>query len=549
MPQVISANGNGRAHADASTHWDTIVIGSGFGGAFAAHALVRGGQRVLMIERGDWVARGEHNRDLTVHWDDREGYSLETPYAVEGESSGPAGSFHCVGGPSVFYGGVAMRLREDDFHPHPDVSADLSWPIGYRDLEPHYERAERLLGVNGDGAGDPTAPPRGYPLPAPLGELSATSRVLWNASVRLGLKPFRLPLALNSDGAGGRPRCTMCGICDGFACAIGAKNDLATAVLPDLMARGLALRPNTVAVALASEGDRISHVECVDRLTGERLRMHADRFVLAAGTLATPHLLLASGLERRNPAADAVGRYLMRHCNGVVIGPSLPPAGEAQEFRKQFGLHDFYRGDPSADDVEGRLGAIQQIRATQIALLIAPLRKSIKEALSPILERLVGFIVIAEDQPQRDNRVYLDANQRDRFGMPLARIHHRHSSRDRAARRVLAGRASQILREAGAPFTVVKPIKTFSHGLGTVRMGEDPQRFPVTPEGRFRGVENLWITDGSVFPTSAAVNPSLSIAANALRIGGLLMADESDDRSRGHEQASARTLTEAYAGE
>jgi choline dehydrogenase-like flavoprotein len=171
--------------------------------------------------------------------------------------------------------------------------------------------------------------------------------------------------------------------------------------------------------------------------------------------------------------------------------------------------------------------------------------------LSPILERLVGFIVIAEDQPSRDNRVYLDVGQRDRFGMPLARIHHRHTPRDRAARRALARRAAQILREAGAPFTVVKPIKTFSHGLGTVRMGDDPQRFPVSPDGRFRGVANLWITDGSVFPTSAAVNPSLSIAANALRIAGLMSADGSAG-SAAHARArvpATRTLTEAHAGE
>jgi choline dehydrogenase-like flavoprotein len=196
----------------------------------------------------------------------------------------------------------------------------------------------------------------------------------------------------------------------------------------------------------------------------------------------------------------------------------VPPAGESDEFRKQFGVHDFYFGDPGSANVSGRLGAIQQIRATQIALLIVPLPRSVKRALGPVLERVVGFIVIAEDQPTHENRVYLDPHRLDRFGMPLARIHHRHTSRDNAARRQLGDRAAQILREAGAPFTVRVPVGTFSHGLGTVRMGEDPRRFPVTPEGRFRGVENLWITDGSVFPTSAAVNPSLSIAANALRI-------------------------------
>src|SRR5262245_26152024 len=93
---------------------DAIVIGSGFGGTLAAQALVEAGMRVLMLERGDWVARGEHNRDLTGHWNERDGYSLETPYHVEGDARKRMGAFHCVGGPSVFYGGVAMRMREDD---------------------------------------------------------------------------------------------------------------------------------------------------------------------------------------------------------------------------------------------------------------------------------------------------------------------------------------------------------------------------------------------------------------------------------------------------
>jgi choline dehydrogenase-like flavoprotein len=149
-----------------------------------------------------------------------------------------------------------------------------------------------------------------------------------------------------------------------------------------------------------------------------------------------------------------------------------------------------------------------------------------------VLERVVGFIVIAEDQPHPDNRVYLDRVARDRFGRPAARIHHRHTRRDLAARRALSRRAHEILREAGCAFTMRVPVGTFSHGLGTVRMGEDPAAFPVSPDGRFRGTENVWITDGSVFPTSAAVNPSLSIAANAHRIAtGIASEASSFERS------------------
>jgi choline dehydrogenase-like flavoprotein len=502
------------------------VIGSGFGGAMAAYQLVEAGMRVLMIERGSWVTRGDHNRDLTGSWHTRDGYSTETPYHLEGDSRKKIGAFHCVGGPSVFYGGVALRMREDDFSPHPEVSGDLRWPFDYRDLEDHYERAERLLGVRGDIGADATSPPRRTELQPPHLDLCGTSRVLWDAAARLGFSPFRLPLAINGGEDDGRPRCSACGVCDGFACAIGAKNDLATALIPRLVARGMTLRTNAVALSLEVSRGRVSRVLAADRITGAPLSFASDRFVVAAGALATPHLLLTSGLERSNPAGEHVGRHLMRHCNGIVVGASSAPAGEAAEFRKQIGIHDFYRGDPAAEDVTGRIGAIQQVRATQIALLMAPLPASVKAALIPTLERLIGFIVIAEDQPVASNRVFLDPSARDAFGRPVARIHHRHTPRDLAARRALSERGAQILREGGCAFTFRVPVSTFSHGLGTVRMGDDPTRFPVAPDGRFRGTENLWITDGSVFPTSAAVNPSLSISANALRVGAEIAASD-----------------------
>jgi choline dehydrogenase-like flavoprotein len=134
-----------------------------------------------------------------------------------------------------------------------------------------------------------------------------------------------------------------------------------------------------------------------------------------------------------------------------------------------------------------------------------------------LAERLGGLMVMAEDQPRADNRVELHGRATDEVGVRVGRVTHRHSARDRAARAVLAAAAAGILREAGALATHVVPIKTFSHAVGTVRMGVDPTTSVLDEQGRFRGLVNLSVIDGSFMPTAAGVNPSLTIAANALR--------------------------------
>jgi len=131
---------------------------------------------------------------------------------------------------------------------------------------------------------------------------------------------------------------------------------------------------------------------------------------------------------------------------------------------------------------------------------------------------------MAEDQPRFENGVEVDWSRRDRFGLPQLRITHRYTPRDEAALRALVGQARRILKEAGAWLTYVQPIRTFSHALGTVRMGLDPSTSALDADGRLRGTDNLYVVDGSAFPTSGAVNPSLTIAANALRVGSRIAA-------------------------
>lgn len=504
--------------------YDAVVIGSGFGGSMAARQLVRAGQRVLMVERGDWVPRGPRNWapgstvDLTPH------YSRETPYGVTGDDQGEVGLYACVGGPSVFYGGVSLRFRQEDFRPDPEIVGDsgAEWPLDYGDLETWYTEAERILDVAGQPGADPTEPPRSAPYPQELPELSTASRRMAEAARRLGLSPFPLPLAINyrAPENGGRQACARCTTCDTFACAIGAKNDLATVLLPRLLEEGLELRSRTVAVRLEEQGGRVRTLRCVERDTGRRLSFRARRFVLAAGALGTPHLLLASGLEALNPGGWAIGRHLMRHRNAIVFGVFPHPPDPVGEFHKQVGIHDYYFDAAGNGRVGGRkLGAIQQVQTPPVELVRQHMPELLRYVMDPRVDHLGGLLVIAEDQPRPENRLELDPRRADRFGLPRARIVHRYTRRDRAAGRALARRARRVLREAGALFFYVHQIRTFSHAVGTVRLGPDPSGAPLDGHGRFRGVENLWVVDGSVLPTSAGLNPSLTIAAFALRAG------------------------------
>jgi choline dehydrogenase-like flavoprotein len=521
--------------------YDAIIIGSGFGGGGVAHQLVRAGWRVLMLERGDHVERGEHNWEPDGSLDLTPFYSKETPYSYAEQIDKTASrldklltrrtgattvaSCYCVGGPSVFYGAVSLRLRHRDFEcdpVHGDSGAD--WPFGYETLESYYCAAEALLDVAGEAGKDPTEPPRSCGYPQPPAPLSATSQMIAGAAVRLGLTPFRLPLAINYVAADQRNACVGCTTCDTFACAIGAKNDVATRVLQPLLGRGLELRPNTVVTRLVADGDRVAAVEATDRESGEPMRFVADHFILSAGALATPHLLLASGLDKLNPGGDVVGRYLTRHCNAIAFGLFRRPVNPAHEFHKQIGLHDYYYGDEKHAAL-GKLGGIQQLHSPPVGLVHQHLPPGLAHLVGAfIVPRMTGLLVLAEDEPRYDNRVMLQSGAADKFGLPAAEIRHTYTERDLLARDALLVRAREVLSEAGALWCYSHYIHTFSHAAGTVRMGGDPARSALDEYCRFRGVQNLRVVDASILPSGGGVNPSLTVAANALRVGEHLAA-------------------------
>ncbi len=505
---------------------DVVVIGSGFGGALAAWPLVHGGADVLMLERGPWVKRGPHSWEpdgtitRTPHYDPTDHYLARTD---AGEKEATACS--CVGGPSVFYGGVSMRFRVEDFAPPGEIVTDsgAAWPISYAELAPSYDEVERILSIAGVAGEDPTEPPRSGPYPCAPGPLSEVSARIGRAARERGMRPFRLPLAIDfGDAAHGGAACIECATCDTFACAIGAKNDLATAVLPRLQARGLELRSEAMVTQIHVERGAVAGVSYRDAGTGESHTVETSTVVLAAGALGSPHILLASGLEEVNPAGDSVGRYLTRHCSGIVFGGYTWVPKHEDRYHKQLGFNDYYLGDPSGGGPVGPLGNIQQTQTPNLGTVVGEIGRLRAAAISPFVRRGTGLLVIAEDRPQHRNHVRLDRSRTDRYGMPALVVEHGYDDRDYAAREHLSARARNIHRNAGSFMTFVHRIDTFSHALGTVRMGDDPGSAPLAADCGFRGVDGLYVTDGSALPTAAGVNPSLTIGANAHRVGAML---------------------------
>jgi choline dehydrogenase-like flavoprotein len=510
--------------------WDLVVVGTGFGGSMVALAAVRAGLRVLLIERGRWVDRDDSAWDPQAILLDRK-YRSASPFETPRYGFGRTHVYpdEAVGGKSVFYGAASFRLREADFRlreRYPRVCSDaVEWPIGYDDLAPFYDEAERLLGVVGVAGIDPTEPRRSGGYAAAPPPYSAPARRLAESATTLGLHPFPIPLAINFASTDGRRSCVQCLTCDLFPCKIGAKNDLSVTVLPAAISGGATVLHSTIALRLVLEGKRVTGVDCVDAGTGQRFRVPCRVCVVSAGAIPSAALLLASGLGAVEPNGAWIGRNLMRHCSGIVIGIFAAPTNPERVFHKQVAIADFYFGGRNGSGPPGPWGIIQGLQVPPPEYIAAEGGFPIGTIGAKTADRQVFLLCIAQDLPDRENRVAIDPAVTDRYGAPIPRVFHRYSRRDRQARGALHREAARILRRAGALIRVRKPINTFSHALGTCRFGDDPARAVLDPWCRFFGVPNLYVVDASFFPSSGGVNPSLTIAANALRVGRHLVAE------------------------
>jgi choline dehydrogenase-like flavoprotein len=531
------STGQNLAAKAARRHWDVIVIGTGMGGGLVGRRLAENGLSVLFVEKGPIGYRTEEQK-LSA---DLEGYGARLlrgfwPTKIEARVDdgpptqffGPLGSG--VGGTSVFYAAALERPERHDLESVQGLDHPTGgWPIGYDAFLPYFHQAAGLLSVRGEA--DPLSDLPGPGLSAP--PLNEAEALLFNDLRDLGLHPYRAHEAMR--------RLPGCVDCLGQKCPRPCKMDGRSAgVEPALETGNASLLANCAVEELIETSGRITQLRV--RTDGRDFMLHADTVVLAAGALHSPRLLLGSTGTHSTGCANSsgwVGRGLMFHLNELVAlwprrgNPLVGPT-------RSVAFRDLYTLDGQ------RLGLVQSLGATADAGWIASYLKGLIE--KSVLRRVPGIgrlatltamisarvfgkatvlVGILEDFPYFDNRVALHHDDPEvpliEYRLP-EELRRRRTLFRRAVRRKLRPRRTLLLSFG--------PSLNYGHPSGTLRFGADPAASVLDSDCKAHDLDNLFVADASFMPTSMGVNPSLTIAANALRVADIIAARHNATRRK-----------------
>jgi choline dehydrogenase-like flavoprotein len=539
---------------------DVCVVGSGPAGAVVADALAGRDRRVVVLEAGERYTPQDRFRRMeqwlradisrNVFWLDEE----RDRYRSSGDVFARLNEVRAkgVGGSSLLWNGNTPRLHPKDFEMGTRYGIAPDWPISYDDLRPYYAAAERELGVSGS-IDNPHGPPREEPFPMPAFPPSYSDSLFAEACERLGIGLGSQPKAIASEPYRERPECDGWGVCN--TCPIGAKYSSEEHV-NRAERRGATVidRAQVLEVVHDDAGEQVAHVVYATP-DGETHRQTANAFVLAAGGIETPRLLLLSdspqypdGLAN---SSGAVGRYLMDHAE-VEVRAELPGehtwqnnigfvTSRSDQFYEPaeatpgtFTLVFHNRAGPSPGRSMGKEPTFNALRAVVaerdpeavLDVLEDPfnavrLGDDLLEGVDASGTHTLGIRSVIEVLPRSENRVTLDRSTTDNHGRPVPDVSLEYGEHERRTFERAESVGREVMEEVGAEVTSVGAFgdQTMgSHHMGTTRMGEDPATSVVDANCRTHDLRNLWIASSSVFPTSGAMNPTLTIAALSLRL-------------------------------
>jgi choline dehydrogenase-like flavoprotein len=510
-------------------HYDVIIIGTGAGGGTLLHALAPTGKRILVLERGDFVPREKRN------WDPRavnvEGHynTKETWHDSKGEPLHPHTNY-CVGGNTKFYGAALFRLRKEDFREvrhHGGISP--AWPISYDDLEPYYMQAEALYEVHGNRGEDPTEPPASGPYPHPAISHEPRLQHLSEDFAAQGLKPFHLPMGVMLDEQDRlKSPCIRCETCDGFPCLVHAKADAhVCCVEPAIQYSNVTLLTNAFVSKLETSpsGQEVSKVRV--RRDGAEEEYSGGVVVVAAGAINSAALLLRSANDKHPRGlangSDVVGRHYMGHVNSVLLAVSKCP--NPTVFQKTLGVNDFYFASKDWEHPMGHISFVGKLDGVTLGAGAPPIVPGF--TLDLMAKHSIDFWMTSEDLPDPENRVTLDGegnivlsyepNNLEAHQRLRAKLESMMNNQRRCD--VHGSSCHQGLFARNLFVGQMIPLAGVAHQNGTIRFGTDPATSALDTTCRAHEVGNLYVVDGSFFVSSAAVNPALTIMANALRVG------------------------------
>lgn len=529
-------------------HYDIIIIGTGAGGGTLAYQLAATGKKILVLERGEFLPREKANWDAMEVYQKERYHTDEQWYDKDGKAFRPQTGYW-VGGNTKVYGAALLRLRERDFESvrHKD-GISPAWELKYRDFEPYYTQAEKLYDVHGKRGEDPTEPPASADYPyAPVSH-EPDMQAIADGIRNLGYYPFHLPLGLKLNEVDrALSPCIRCDTFDGYPCLVGAKADsevnairpaqeaydnltlLTSAKVLKLHTSGSGRQITAVEVEIAQKQPTSAHgtpgwQEAPTHT--EIQQFSADIVVVACGAINSAALLLKSANDQHPHGlangSDQVGRNFMKHQSIALVALGTQP--NRAMFQKTIAVNDFYWGEPDFPYPMGMVQNTGNVLADMLPAeappLLAPYVKLVPElGLQLLAERSVGWWLQIEDLPDPNNRVRLVKDQ----------LHLDYTLNNQEAAERLVHRWTSILKSANEstkqilPFSIYPrnnvPVQAVGHQCGTCRFGSDPNTSVLDLNCRTHEVDNLYVVDGSFFPSNSGVNPTLTIIANALRVG------------------------------